>query len=152
MVKWIKRKLLKYKFLKKFVYFNKYTAQAFKASTDEEFKKLCWKCVHEIAKNNDKDIRSVSLEDIYRVLYSIRKRTPKLLRRITLQQIIKFKDISSKTGGTYNFITGIACATPLPLIYVGLKKVIGSRVEYAFQMYIISLIAEEIYRKDRKRT
>jgi len=122
--------------------------QAFKISTDEEFKKLCWQCVDEIAKNHDKDIKSVSLEDIYRVLYRIRKKTPKLLRRITLHQIIKFKDISSKTGNIFNLITAIGYATPVPLMYVGLKKIIGNRVEYAFKMYIISLIAEEIYRKE----
>lgn len=148
MVKWVKRKFLKNKFLKRFVYFNKYTAQAFKVSTDEEFKKLCWTCVDEIAKNNDKDIKSVSLEDIYRVLYQIRKRTPKLLRRITLHQIIKFKDISSTTGDTFNLITAIGYATPVPLMYVGLKKIVGNKVEYAFKMYIISLIAEEIYKED----
>ena len=148
MINLIKRKLLKYKFLKRFVSFNKYTAQAFKVSTDEEFKKLCWRCVSEIAKNNDKDIKSVSLEDIYRVLYKIRKRTPKLLRRITLNQIMKFKDISSKTGDTFNLVTAIGYATPVPLMYVGLKKIVGNRVEYAFKMYIISLIAEEIYKKD----
>ena len=150
MISWVKRKLLKYKFLKRFVYFNKYTAQAFKISTDKEFNELCLKCISEIAKNNNKDIKSVSLEDVYRVLYQIRKRTPKLLRRITLHQIMKFKDISSKTGDTFNLITAIGYATPVPLMYVGLKKIIGNRVEYTFKMYVISLIAEEIYKEDKK--
>ena len=146
---WIKTNFLKLKFKKKFVRFNKYTTRAFMLKTDEDFKKLCWECVNKIAGENKKDIKSVSLEDIYRVLDKIRKKTPKLLRRITLYQIINLKNISSSMTDTFNFIRSISSLTPVPLIFIGLKKILEKRVEYAFKVYIVSIIAEEIYRGDK---
>jgi len=62
-----KQKLIRNRCLKKFVCFNKYTVRAVKVSTYEEMKKLCWTCVNEIAKKNDNDRKSVSLDYIYRV-------------------------------------------------------------------------------------
>ena len=129
----IKKKILIFKFKKSFVYFNKYTRQAFKTHSDEEFKRLCWKCVKETAKQNKKDIKSVSLEDIYRVLYKIRKKFPKLLRRITLNQFLKTKNTLSVAGDVSNVIWFISSLTHLPLIYVVLKKIIGKRSEYVFK-------------------
>ena len=142
----VKKKLLIRKFKKKFVCFNKYTLQAFKINSDEEFKKLCWKCVEETAKQNKKDIKSISLEDIYRVLHKIRKKFPKLLRRVTLNQFLNFKKTISVTGDIGNVIYFISYLTPLPLIYLGLKKMIGKRVEYAFKIYILSWVVQEIYK------
>ena len=143
----IKKQFLFLKFKKSFVYFNKYTLQAFKINSDEEFEKLCWKCVEEIAAQNKKDIKSISLEDVYQVLHKIRKRTPKLLRKVTLYQIIKLKEVSSSTSDTFNIIIGIARLTPIPLIYVGLKKIFGKRVGYAFKIYILTRIAQELYKR-----
>ena len=142
----IKKKFLILKFKKKFVYFNRYTLQAFKINSDEEFKKLCWKCVEETAKQNKKDIKSISLEDIYRVLHKIRKKFPKLLRRITLNQFLNLKKTMSVAGDVGHIIYFISHLTPVPLIYLGLKKMIGKRVEYAFKIYILTWIAQEIYK------
>ncbi len=146
---WIKRKFLENKFKKRFVCFNEYTLKAFKINKDSDFKHLCIECIDEIAKRNNKDIKSVSLEDIYRVLHKIRKRTPKLLRRITLYQIIKLKDIGSSAGNAFNIIYSISQLTPIPLMYVGLKKIFGKRIGYVVQIYIVSVIAKEIYEGDK---
>lgn len=148
MFNWIKQKFLERKFKKQFVHFNKWTLQAFKVKTDEDFKKLCLECVNEIAGQHKKDIKSLSLEDIYRVLHKIREKTPKILRKITLYQLIKLKDIGSKTSDAFYIIKGISGLAVIPLIYVGLKKIIGKRVEYAFKMYIVSLIANELYKEN----
>ena len=147
---WIKTKILKSRFKRKFVRFNKYTAKAFKLKTDEDFKRLCLECMNEIAGENKKDIKSVSLDDIWRVLNKIRKKTPKLLRKITLYQIINLKNISSSMSNTFSFVHSILSLTPVPLMFVGLKKIFGKKVEYAFKIYIVSMIAEEIYKGDKE--
>lgn len=145
----LKHKALIHKFNKKFVQFNKYTLQAFKVQSDEEFKKLCWKCIEETAKQNKKDIKSISLEDIYRVLYKIRKKFPKILRRVTLNQFIKCQQSISLAGDAGNIIYFISHLTPVPLIYLGVKKAVGKKVEYAFKMYMLTWIAQEIYKGGR---
>ena len=145
----LKHKTLLNKFNKNFVQFNKYTLQAFKVQSDEEFKKLCWKCIEETAKQNKKDIKSISLEDIYRVLYKIRKKFPKILRRVTLNQFIKCQQSMSLAGDVSNIIYFISHLTPVPLIYLGVKKAIGKKVEYVFKMYILTWIAQEIYKEGR---
>ena len=144
----IKENILKILFQRKFVGFNKHTAKAFTLTKDEDFKKLCLECIQSIAGKNKKDIKSVSLEDIYRVLHKIRQKTPKLLRKITLSQVINLKNTTSSFSNIVNFIRAISNLTPIPLIYIGLKKTLGKRVEYAFKIYIVSVIAEEIYRGD----
>ena len=146
----LKTKILTSRFIRKFVYFNKYTLQAFKISSDEEFKTLCWKCVEETAKQNKKDIKSVSLEDIYRVLHKIRKKFPKILRRVTLSQFIKLQKTMSTAGDASNVVWFISNLTPVPLVYLSVKKLIGKRVEYAFKIYILTWIIQEIYKSDRK--
>ena len=146
----IKQKILILKFKKNFVCFNKYTLQAFKTHSDEEFKKLCWKCIEETAKQNKKDIKSISLEDIYRVLYKIRKKFPKLLRRVTLNQFLKMKNTLSLAGDASNVVWFISSLTPLPLIYAVVKKVIGKRAEYVFKIYLLTWIAQEIYKGEGK--
>ena len=144
----IKAKFLERQFKKQFVHFNKWTRRAFKLKTDEDFNKLFLECVTEIADSHKKDIKSVSLEDIYRVLHNIRKKTPKMLRKITLYQVIKLKDITSTTSDAFYIIKGISGLAVIPLIYVGLKRIIGKRVEYAFKMYVVSVIANELYKRD----
>lgn len=74
MLKWFRKNKLIRKFKKEFEGFNSYTLQAMKLKTDEQLKEHCLKCIDKIAKDNKKDIKSVSLEDIYRVLYKIRKK------------------------------------------------------------------------------
>ncbi len=145
----IKEKFLKRKFKKQFVHFNKWTLQAFTITTDEDFKKLLKECVNEIAGSHKKDPKSISLDDIHRVLSKIKKKTPKLLRKITIYQVIKIKDTASITFDTFNIIKVIAGSAVIPLIYIGLKKALGKRVEYAFKMYIVSVIANELYRRDK---
>ena len=145
----LKRKVLAFKFNKKFVQFNRWTFRAFKVNSDEEFKKLCWQCAEETAKDNKKDIKEVSLEDIYTVLYKIRKRCPKLLRKITLYQVIKLKSISSSVSDAFSIIYSISGLTLVPIVYVGLKKIFGNKMEYAFKMYVFSLIFQSIYAEKR---
>ena len=144
----IKKRVLIHKFKKNFVSFNKYTVQAFKTNSDEEFNKLCWKCIEETAKQNKKDIKSISLEDVYQVLYKIRKKFPKILRRVTLNQFVKLQKSMSLAGDASNLIYFVSHLTPLPLIYLGLKKIIGKKVEYAFKIYILTWMAQEIYKGD----
>ena len=143
----LRRKFLSFKFKKNFVRFNKYTVQAFKLNSDEEFKKLCWRCAEETAKENKKDIKEVSLEDVYRVLYRIRKKCPKLLRKITLYQIVKLKGITSSASNIFNVAYSIGGMTVVPIMYLGLKKIFGKKVEYAFKMYIVSLIVQAVYKR-----
>ena len=144
-----KTKFSERKFKKKFVHFNKWTKRAFKIKTDEDFNKLFLECVNEIAKSHKKDPRSISLEDLYRVLHKIRKKTPKILRRITLYQVIKLKNTASITGDILAVIKAISGLIVIPLMYVGLKRILGRRVEYAFKMYIVSVILNELYRGDK---
>ena len=66
----LKNKKLIRKFKKKFEEFNSYTLQAMKLKTDEQLKEHCLKCVNKIAKDNKKDIKLVSLEDISQLIYS----------------------------------------------------------------------------------
>lgn len=149
MISWVKRKVLKSKFNRDFVCVNKYTKRAFNLKTDKDFKKLCWECIGDIAGENKKDIKAVSLEDIYRVLDKIRKKTPKLLRRITLHQLMQLKEISSSAGNAYNIIYSISNLTPVPLVYTVLKNFFGKRIGYVVKIYIVSAIAKEIYEGDK---
>ena len=144
MFKWIRERKLTKKF-KEFVGFNSYTAQAMKLETDEQLKEHCLKCIDKIAKDNKKEIKSVSLEDIYRVLSKVRKKTPKLLRQITLSQIEKTMKSAGSMSNTYQFIYSIANLTPVPLIFMPIKKIFGRRVKFVIVTWVVSLVAKEIY-------
>ena len=122
MFKWIRKQKLIRKFRKEFEGFNSYTLQAVKLRTDEELKEHCVKCVNKIAKDNKKDIKSVSLEDIYWALYEIRKKTPKLLREIKLFQIEKTIRSFKTTGDISALISSIAYLTPIPALFSYLLK------------------------------
>lgn len=150
---YIKRNFLKYrehKFKKKFVNFNKYTKEAFLIKTDEDFNKLLFKYANEIAGENKKNIKSVSLEDIYRVVSKIRKKTPKFLRKITLFQIVNFKKIISDLFDIREIIK-IINLSPISLISLSLRKFFGKRIEYVLKIYIASLIFQELYGEDKSR-
>ena len=150
MFKWIEKKKLIRKFKKEFEGFNSYTLQAVKLKTDEQLKEHCLKCIDKIAKDNKKDIKSVSLEDIYRVLSKIRKKTPKLLREIKLSQIEKTIKSFRTAGDISQLIYGIAYLTPIPVLLIPIKKIFGKRIKYVIVTWIVSLVATEIYanRKD----
>ena len=150
----LREKLSFFKFKKQIMGFNSYTRKAFTVKTDEEFKKLCWECVEDIAQQNKKDIKEVSLEDVYQVLSKIRKKFPKILRKVTLYQVLKVKDSLSTTSDIFNVLYSIALSTGWPIAYIGIKKVLekafGKRIEYAFKMYILGLISQELYHSSKK--
>ena len=149
-LKKLKQQLSIIKFKKNIVGFNQFTRRALTVKTDEEFRKLCWECVQDMAKKNKKDMKEVSLEDLYRVLSKIRKKFPKVLRTVTLYQVLNAKESLSKTSDVFNVLYGIALSTGWPFVYVGLKqafeKAFGKQIEYAFKMYILTLITRELYR------
>ena len=145
MITWIKKKILTNQFKRKFVYFNSYTLQAFKLKTDKQLKEHCLNCIDKIAKDNKKDIKSVSLEDIYRVLYKIRKKTPKLLRQVTLSELEKTIKSVGTAGDISSLIYSVAGFTPVPLLYLPLKKFLGKRIKYVMITWVVSIIATEIY-------
>ena len=116
-----------------------------KLKTDEQLKEHCLKCIDKIAKDNKKDIKSVSLEDIYRVLYKIRKKTPKLLREIKLSQIEKTIKSLETMGDISQLIYSMAYLTPIPALLIPIKKIFGKRIKYVIVTWIVSLIATEIY-------
>lgn len=151
MFKWIKRRKLIRKFKKEFEGFNSYTLQAMKLKTDEELKKHCIKCVNKIAKDNKKDIKSVSLEDIYWALYEIRKKTPKLLRDIKLFQIEKATKSFKATGDISALISSIAYLTPIPVLFMPIKKIIGKRIKYVIVTWIVSVVATAVYGSKGKK-
>ncbi|MDE0118971.1 MAG: hypothetical protein OXM55_03055 [Bdellovibrionales bacterium] len=130
--------------------FNSYTLQAMKLKTDEELKEHCLKCIDKIAKDNKKDIKSVSLEDIYRVLYKIRKKTPKLLREIKLSQIEKTIKSFETVGDISSLIYSIAYSTPIPVLLIPIKKIFGKRIKYVIVIWIASVVAMEIYGSKKK--
>ena len=145
MFEWFKEKKLIRKFRKEFERFNSYTLQAVKLKTDEQLKEHCFKCIDKIAKDNKKDIKSVSLEDIYRVLYKIRKKTPKLLREIKLFQIEKTIKSFRTVGDISPFIYSIAYLSPTPMLFIPIKRILGKRIKYVIVTWIVSLAAIEIY-------
>ncbi len=81
------------------------------------------------------------------MLYKIRKKFPKLLRRITLNQFLKAKNTLYLAGDASNVVWFLSSLTPLPLIYAVVKKVIGKRAEYVFKVYLRTWIAQEIYKE-----
>ena len=145
MFKWIKRQRLIRKFKKEFQGFNAYTLQAMKLTTDEQLKEHCLKCIDKIAKDNNKDIESVSLEDIYRVLYKIRKKTPKLLREIKLSQMQKTVKSLEGAGDISSLVFSIAFLSPIPALLIPIKKVFGKKIKYVIVTWVVSLVAKEIY-------
>ncbi len=147
MINWVLNKLLTKKFKKRFVHYNKYTLKAFKCTSDTQFQKLFWKCVNDTAHQNNKDIQDISLEDIYRTLHKIRQKMPKLFRKITLKQMTKIKKTGNIVSDIFNLIYGMSSLNIIPLIYVGLKKIFGIRVEYVIKIYIVSMIAQELYKQ-----
>ena len=145
MFNWIRKKKLIRKFRKEFENFNSYTLQAVKLKTDEELKEHCIKCINKIAEDNKKDIKSVSLEDIYWALYKIRKKTPKLLREIKLFQIEKIIKSFKATGDISSLISSVIYLTPIPALFIPIKKIIGKRAKYVVVTWIVSVVATEVY-------
>ena len=150
MFKWIRERKLVRKFKKEFEGFNSYTLQAVKLKTDEQLKDHCLKCLDKIAKDNKKDIKSISLEDFYRVLSKIRKKTPRLLREIKLSHIEKTIKSGKTAGDVFSFIYSLAYSTPIPVLLIPIKKVLGKRIKYVIVTWIVSLIATEIYGNKEK--
>ena len=132
--------------LKQFVPWNQWTKKALKCKTEKEFKELCLQCFQETAKESGKDIKDISLEDVYRVLHAVRKRTPEVLRKITLKQALDLKTGISNTSDLFNVIYGVLAVQPSLLLLVGLKKVFGKRAEFALKIHIVSLIARALYK------
>ena len=145
MFQWIRKNRLIKKFKKEFEGFNSYTLQAAKLKTDEQLKEHCLKCIDKIAKDNKKDTKEVSLEDIYQALHEIRNKTPKLLREIKLSQIEKTTKSVKTVGDISSLICGIALATPIPALLIPIKKFLGKRIKYVITTWIVSIIAMEIY-------
>ncbi len=150
MIQFIKNKILESSFNRKFKFFNQYTRRAFHLKTDEQLKEYSLKCIREIAKENKKEITSLSLDDVYRVLCKIRKKTPGLLRKITLKQVIQIVQTTDKAGYASNLIYALAYSTPLPLTYIPLKFFLGKKIKYVFVVWIVTLTACELYK--RKKT
>ena len=146
MFNWLFNKTKLQKFKSRFVHYNKYTFRAFKCKSDDQFREVFWECIDDTASANNKDKQDVSLEDIYRVLHRIRKKTPNLLRRITLKQLTTVKTTGNFISDFFGLIYGIAGVNIIPIVYVGLKKVFGKRVEYVFKIYLVSILAQEIYK------
>ena len=145
MLNWMKNNPLLKKFEKKFINFNSYTLKATKIKSDEELKDFCLNCLHSIAKQNNKDIKSVSLEDIYRALHKVRQKTPDLLRQVTWSQMEKgFKTAKTVGDGSSLFIS-IASLNPLPLMFWPLKKFFGKKIKYVMTVYLVSFMAKEVY-------
>ena len=75
--------------------YNEYTKIAFKGiNTDEDFKKLCLEFLEKQAKENNKDIKDISLLDIHRAFSKVNKEFPNFLNRITLKRLDNIKDLS----------------------------------------------------------
>ena len=142
---WINKKILSNKFKRKFKHFNKYTKKAFKINDDKQFEDLCWQCINDVAKQHNKNWKSFNLEDVYQVLSTIRNKTPEVLRKITLEQIIKTANMVDKGSIILNLIYGITKLNPVPLAYVALKPIFGKKIGYVFKIYIVSIILEELY-------
>ena len=145
MFSWIKNQPLWQQFEKKFVQFDSYTVKAVKIKSDEELKDFCLKCLNQIAKENNKDVKSVSLEDIHRALSKVRQKTPDLLRQITWSQMEKgFKTAKTVGDGSSLFIS-IASLNPLPLLFWPLKKLFGKKIKYVMTVWLVSFMAKEVY-------
>ena len=127
-----------------------YFCRAFKAKSDKDFKTLALDCWKETAKKHNKDIKDVSLEDLYRVLSRIRKLMPGFLKKITLNQFLKFMNGASKTGDVLSVIESMTL-NPLFLAKIGFKRVFGSRTSRIAKIYTIKKIADEIYKEDKRK-
>ena len=128
----VKNKILESSFNRKFRFFNKYTRRAIFLKTNEELEKYARQCIEEIAQENKKRWSSLSLDDIYRVLCAIRKKTPGLLRKITLEQMMKIYKTTDKAGYGFNLIWAFAHSSPMPLMYIPLKLTFGRKIKDVF--------------------
>ncbi len=137
--------------LKQFVPWSKWTLQAVQCKTEKDFKKLCWQCFQETAKESGKDWKDISLEDIYRVLHAIRKKMPGALRKITLKQALDLKTRISGASDLFNVIYGILAVQPSLLLLFGMKRLFGKRAEFALKIHIVSLTARKLYKSPAKK-
>ncbi len=149
MFSWMRNKILNSSVNNKYKIFNRYTKGALALKTDKEFQDYSFQCFEKISKENKKDIKSLSLADISRVLNKINKKAPKLLRKITLRQ---FQQALTFTGTVGNFMTIIsAIGSPFYIVYFALKLRYRKRVKYAFGIWVVTWIAREIYEKIPKK-
>ena len=128
-----------------------YFARAWKVKSDKGFKTLLMNCFKEIARKHKKDIKDVSLEDIYRVVSRLRKLMPGFFKKVTLNQFLKFMKGASKAGDIISIIEA-ATLHPLFLAQIGLKRVFGTKIGRVATIYTIKKIANDIYGGDKKKT
>ena len=145
MLSWIKKQPLFKRFEEKFINFDSYTLKATKIKSDEELKDFCLDCLHQIAQKHNKDVKSISLEDIYRALSKVRKKTPDLFRQITWSQMEKGFKTAKTVGDSSSLFISIASLNPLPLMFWPLKKLFGKKIKYVMTVWLVSLMAKEIY-------
>ena len=114
-----------------------YFARAWKVKSDKGFKTLLMNCCKETAKKHNKDIKDISVEDLYQLLRQVRRFMPGSLKKITLNQFLKFMKGASKAGDILSIIEAIAFHYPLLLAPIGIKRVFGTKIGRVATIYTV---------------
>ena len=134
--------------------YNKWTETAFTVKTDEDFKKLCLKCIEDTAKKNNKDKFSVSFDDIFRGMEKLKN--AKLFKipyakKITLKFIKNASDITNWSFLSIALFTSIINLNPVGFFAsLGFKNFIKleTKLKYTLAIYCLSVFIEEVYKTE----
>ena len=122
---------------------------ALKLKTDEELKQHLLSVIEETARKNGKGLYSVSLEDVYQALTTIRNSWYGfLLRKIKISQFITIKKTSDRVGQVVTVASSFT--NPVYLAFLPIKKYVGFKIKNLGWHFGAKWLAKKIYRQNKK--